>query len=209
MQALFVHGMGRTPLSGFPLLWRLRQRGISTHGFFYSVTFQSFRAISQRLQRKIAIVAAQGEYVLIGHSLGGVLIRDAVAALPPEIRRPQRIFLLGSPIRPSRMAQRVHRNWLFRLFTRDCGQLLASEARMEQVAGCDVPTTSIVGTCRILVLSRFFGEEENDGVVSHSEITANWITEEIRVRVTHTFIPSNRRVTELVVARIVEKSPFP
>ena len=205
MQALFVHGMGRTPLSGFPLLWRLRQRGISTHGFFYSVTFQSFRAISQRLQRKIAIVAAQGEYVLIGHSLGGVLIRDAVAALPPEIRRPQRIFLLGSPIRPSRMAQRVHRNWLFRLFTRDCGQLLASEARMEQVAGCDVPTTSIVGTCRILVLSRLFGEEENDGVVSHS----NWITEEIRVRVTHTFIPSNRRVTELVVARIVEKSPFP
>lgn len=204
MQALFVHGMGRTPLSGFSLLRRLRQRGISTHGFFYSVTFQSFTGISQRLQRKIAIVAARGEYVLIGHSLGGVLIRDAVAGLPPEVRRPQRIFLLGSPIRPSRMAQRIHRNWLFRLMTRDCGQLLASKSRMEQVARCEVPTTSIVGTCRILVLSRLFGEEENDGVVSHSEITADWITEEIRVRVTHTFIPSNRRVTELVVERIVE-----
>ena len=92
MQALFVHGMGRSPLSALPLLRRLKQNGITPHWYFYSVTFQSFPSISDRLERKIERLAAEGDYVLIGHSLGGVLIRDAVAALPAGTRMPTRIF---------------------------------------------------------------------------------------------------------------------
>ena len=202
MQALFVHGMGRSPLSAFPLLRRLKQNGITPHWYFYSVTFQSFPSISDRLERKIERLAAQGDYVLIGHSLGGVLIRDAVAALPAGTRMPSRIFLLGSPVRPSRIAKALRRNWLFRLATRDCVQLLGSEDRMGCVAASQVPTTSIVGTKSYKPLKRLFGDEENDCVVSYSEVCADWISEEIHLPVSHTFMPSNSLVTKTVVEKL-------
>ena len=82
MQALFVHGMGRSPLSGWPMLRQLRAAGWQTAHFGYMASLQSFDAIAQRLSRRIASTAAQGAYVLIGHSLGGVLIRAAFARLP-------------------------------------------------------------------------------------------------------------------------------
>jgi pimeloyl-ACP methyl ester carboxylesterase len=202
MQALFVHGMGRSPVSAIPMLWRLKRGGITPYWFFYMVTFQKFSSISGRLQRKIIRIASKGEYVLIGHSLGGVLIREAMASLPPGTRLPERVFLLGSPVCPSRIAQLVRRNWLYWLATRDCGQLLASEERMRQVPPCTVPTTSIIGTYSLAGLSRLFGNEENDSIVSWSEVAADWISEEVRVPVSHTFLTSNKLVSKAVVERI-------
>lgn len=202
MQALFVHGMGRSPISAIPLFWRLKRHGVSPCCFFYSVTFQPFSSISRRLQRKIITIASRGDYVLIGHSLGGVLIRDALSSLPPGMKLPERLFLLGSPVLPSRIAQRLRRNWIYRLATQDCGQLLASDERMSQVAASPVPTTSIIGTRCLPGFSSLFGNEENDSVVSSREVAADWIAEEVRIGVTHTFMPSHRSVSDAVIERI-------
>ena len=205
MQALFVHGMGRSPVSALPLLWRLERRGVLPFTFFYTVTFENFSSITRRLQNKIIDIGSNGDYVLIGHSLGGVLIRNAMASLPCSAKLPERVFLLGSPIRPSRIAQSFRQNWLYRLATQDCGQLLASEERMTSVPPSPVPTTSIIGTKCLMGLSRLFGGEENDSVVSYSEVTSDWISEEVRVPVTHTFLPSHRSVSEAVIERIPTK----
>ncbi|WP_397568368.1 esterase/lipase family protein [Schlesneria sp. T3-172] len=207
MQALFVHGMGRSPITAFPLLRQLKQNGFSPSWYFYSVTFQNFTSISRRLEQKIERLAAQGDYVLIGHSLGGVLLREAVATLPPGTRMPTRIILLGSPVRPSRIAKALKRNWLFRLATSDCGQLLASDDRMEHVAASQVPTTSIIGTKSLGPLKKLFGDEENDCVVSYSEVCADWITEEIRLPVSHTFMPSNSLVVKTVIECLKADQP--
>lgn len=206
MQALFVHGMGRSPLSALPLLWRLKKHGIIPRSFFYSVTFQGFDSIVNRLCMKIKQVAEKGDYVLVGHSLGGVLIRSAVALLPPGTRLPDRIFLLGSPVRPSRVARYLSRNWLYWLATRDCGQLLSSEERMLKVSPSTVPTTSIVGTRGLYGRLSPFGDEANDGIVSASEVAADWITEEIRVPVIHTTMPYSRRISELLIERLLSVS---
>ena len=82
MQILFVHGMGRTSLSGAPMLFYLRENGYLTNSFGYSAALSDFESIQNRLGRKITQIATQGEYVLIGHSLGGVLIRNALNNLP-------------------------------------------------------------------------------------------------------------------------------
>ncbi len=87
VQALFVHGMGRSPLSGWPLLWSLRRAGLVTRTFGYLVSTEDFAAIRRRLVARIALLATRDSYVLIGHSLGGVLIRDAVNALAARARR--------------------------------------------------------------------------------------------------------------------------
>src|SRR6186997_1581379 len=134
MQALFVHGMGRTPLSGWLLLRQLKRAGIETSTFGYFVSIESFSHIHGRLVSRIEAIAGQGDYVLIGHSLGGVLLRAASSSLAPGTRPPCHVFLLGSPTRPSRLAQTLQRNLAFRVLTGDCGRLLGSADRMAAVA---------------------------------------------------------------------------
>ncbi|MHB1084903.1 MAG: esterase/lipase family protein [Thiobacillus sp.] len=207
MQALFVHGMGRSPVSGWRLQARLRARGIAPHAFGYATPFQDFSAIRKRLVTRIHALAAQGDYVLIGHSLGGVLLRAALASLPSGTRLPRQLFLLGSPLKPARLAQKLQRNWVFRILAGDCGQLLASQARMGQIEPGSMPVNSIpvIGIVGVKGwtgrLSPFSGEE-NDGIVSVSEVSAAWLTEAIRVPVIHTYMPSSRRVAQIILERI-------
>ena len=204
MQALFVHGMGRSPISGWRLLARLRAQGIHTHTLGYAATFQNFASIRQRLVARINALSAHGDYVLIGHSLGGVLLRAAVASLPPGTRMPRQIFLLGSPIQPSCLAQKLQHNWLFRALAGDCGQLLASPTRMAAIEAGSVPTISVVGVSGWTGWLSPFKDEANDGLVSVAEASAAWLTEEIRIPAWHTYLPSNKQVADLVLERIVQ-----
>lgn len=199
--------MGRSPLSGWRLLVRLRARGITPHALAYVTPFQNFDSIRNRLVARINALAAQGDYVLIGHSLGGVLLRAAVASLPAGVRLPRQIFLLGSPVRPPRLAHTLRRNWLFRLLAGDCGQLLASVERMAHIeAGTvsvgSVPVIGIVGVRGWRGRWSPFGDELNDGIVAESEARAAWMSEVIRVRIFHTYMPSSGQVAALVLERV-------
>jgi pimeloyl-ACP methyl ester carboxylesterase len=205
MQILFVHGMGRTPLSGAPLLFYLRKNGYSTSTYGYSAALTDFNSIRNRLRRKIIQIASQGEYVLIGHSLGGVLLRSALSELPENSRAPAHVFLLGSPVSASRMARKLGEGSLFRLLTGDCGQLLASGERMAKIASLSVSNTSIVGIKGINGKFSPFLDELNDGVVALSETSADWINDEIRVPVIHTFLPSSALVANALLLVLKEK----
>ena len=202
MHALFVHGMGRTPLSGWHMLARLRTAGIHTHTLGYVAAFQRFDSIQQRLVARITALSRVGDYVLIGHSLGGVLILAAVAALPPGTKPPRQIFLLGTPIQPSHYAMTLRRNWLFRLLAGDCGQLLASSSRMAAIGATRIPTISVVGVAGWRGWPSPFGGELNDGIVSIAETHADWITEEIRLPMWHTYLPSKKQIADLILARL-------
>ena len=204
MRALFVHGMGRSPISGWPLLWKLRRGGISTQTFWYSTTFADFSTITRRLISVITTLAEAGDYMLIGHSLGGVLLRAAVNALPCGVRRPRHLFLLASPIQPARLAQRLAGNTLYRLITGDCGQLLASAPRMASVGAVTIPTTAIAGTRGWRGRSGIFNGESNDGIVSLTEVSAAWLDAPEQVQTIHTLLPSSRHVGEIILRRASE-----
>lgn len=204
VQVLFVHGMGRSPLSGGVLLWKLRRAGLTTRTFGYAVSFENFPRIRERLVAAISRLSERGDYVLIGHSLGGVLLRAAINSLPAGTRLPRHLFLLGSPVRPSRLAQRFGTHWLFRLVTRDCGRLLASTSRMAAIGAVAVPTTCIAGIAGTTGTPSYFSGELNDGIVSLSEVTADWAVEHVHVPVFHTLMPSSPRVAELVLKRILK-----
>jgi pimeloyl-ACP methyl ester carboxylesterase len=201
MQALFVHGMGRSSLSGWRLLAGLRAQGVATHTFGYVATLQNFASIRERLVARVNALSADGEYVLIGHSLGGVLLRAAVVSLPAGTRQPSRIFLLGSPIQPSRLARKLRRNWIYRGLAGDCGQLLASSSRMAAIGQSHIPVTCIVGVSGWRGRLSPFKDELNDGIVSVSEVSAAWVDEEVRVPVLHTYMPSNSRVVQAILER--------
>jgi pimeloyl-ACP methyl ester carboxylesterase len=194
--------MGRSPLSGRRLLARLRAGGVITHAFGYATPFQNFASIRNRLVARIDVLAAQGDYVLIGHSLGGVLLRAAVASLPKGTRLPRKIFLLGSPVKPARMALKLQRNWIYRILAGDCGQLLASHPRMAQIEPGSIPTTCILGVAGWKGRLSPFRGEMNDGIVSVSEASAEWIAEEIHLPLLHTYMPSNRHVAKVILERL-------
>ena len=202
MRALFVHGMGRTPLSGLPLLWQLRRGGMQTGTFAYSVALETFAGIEERLVSRISAVAVEGSYVVIGHSLGGGLLRAALDSLPPGIRPPQHIFLLASPLRPSRLAQKLGANPVYRMLAGDCGQLLGSTVRMAGIGPMAVQTTAIVGSRGLPWPTDVFAGEANDGVVSVAEASAEWIHDQVLVDCVHTLLPSSRRVGEIILERL-------
>jgi pimeloyl-ACP methyl ester carboxylesterase len=202
MQVLFVHGMGRSPLSGWPLLRRLRSAGFSTDSFGHCVSLESSDGIIRRLEQRLVQMAAAGPYVLVGHSLGGVLLRQSLRDLPATVRRPERLFLLGSPVQTSSLAARLGRNRLYGLLTGDSGRMLGSPERMAAIGTPTVPVTAIVGIKGWSVMAGLLPGEANDGIVTVAETSAPWLTDVVQVGVTHTFLPSDARVTREILARL-------
>jgi pimeloyl-ACP methyl ester carboxylesterase len=202
MQVLFVHGMGRSPLSGWPLLLRLRRAGLRTHTFGHLVSHENAATIVGRLVERMTQIASAGEYVLVGHSLGGVLLREALRALPGTARPPKRLFLLGSPVQRSAIAARMGSNPLYRLLTGDCGRMLGSPQRMAAVGAPAVPVTAVVGVKSWSLFVNLLPNESNDGVVTLAEASAPWLTDVVQVPVTHTFLPTDARVSDVILARL-------
>jgi pimeloyl-ACP methyl ester carboxylesterase len=199
MIILFVHGMGRSKLSGWNLLRLLRSAGLRTTTFSYATARESFAAIQARLETRITTIASTERYTVIGHSLGGVLLRAALNALPAEARRPRHVFLLGSPISTTRLAVKLKEYPVFRLLTGDCGQLLASTERMAAVGALSDPLTSVVGVTGIRLTRSYFEDEPNDGVVAESEVSAHWISSKIRLPIVHTLLPASSQVADIII----------
>jgi pimeloyl-ACP methyl ester carboxylesterase len=202
MKVLFVHGLGRSPLSGWPLLRQLNTAGFEVGSFGYLTSVESFSVIAKRLAERISNIASQGEYVLIGHSLGGVLIRVAVNSLPAKVRRPTQVFLLGSPCRASRLAQRFGGNPVFRWLSGDCGVLLGSEQWMSRLGSIDSPTTGIAGVKGVTWRRGPFGGEPNDGIVTLSEVSAEWLVDQVKLPVVHTLLPASKQVAGIIIERL-------
>ena len=184
------------------MLRHLRRAGLATQTFGYSVSRQSVAEILASLVARLGQLASRGDYVLIGHSLGGVLLRSAVANLPAGIRRPRHLFLLGSPLAPSRFARWLRNNPLFTALTRDAGDLLGSAERMAHIGPVSVPTTAIVGTGGLPRALSPFGDEVNDGIVALSEVSADWLPDQVLLPVSHTVLPASRRVARIVLQRL-------
>lgn len=195
--AVLVHGMGRTPLSMLFLAARLRQRGIRSTTFGYFAGHGSFDAIAARLTDKLATQPAG--YLAVGHSLGGLLLRKAIADLS-ELARPSHLFLLGTPNQPSRLAQRLRHRPIYRALTGDAGQFLADEARLGALRDLGLPTTVIAGTAGPIWPNGPFREEPNDGVVSLAE--TRLAGAELRaLPLLHTFLMNSAEVADLIAEK--------
>jgi hypothetical protein len=196
MQAILIHGMGRTPLSQLLLARRLRRNGFAVHLFGYS-TLQSFGTCVARLTSRVRALDTRKPFVLVGHSLGCVLIRAALPMLEPV--RPAACFFLAPPSKVTKAARFFAKNRLYRLLARDCGRLLADEAFMASLPKPAVPVRVYAGTagCR----GRFspFKQEANDGILAISETPLNADDDVVRVPTIHTLIMNSVIVSRDIV----------
>lgn len=199
MRVLLVHGLGRTPLSLAGLYRALRRAGHEPEFFGYWAFAEPYQRIRRRLVARLRAAASGGQPVaLIGHSLGGLLLRHALAEVPDL--QVHQLIMLGTPNRPPRMARAAAR-WLpFRALTRSCGGVLASATAYAEIPVPSVRYTLFAGTAGWRRPRGIFGDEPHDGFVSVGETRILDADEPVLLPVRHTFMMDNPRLRELVVA---------
>jgi hypothetical protein len=206
LRAILVHGMGRTPAAMLVLAARLRAAGLRPDLFAYSAALEGWEGCVGRLKGFIDRRAAGTDFVVVGHSLGTVLLR---AALPRLARPPVACFLLAPPTQASLAARRFAPRRLYRLLTGEMGQKLASQPFMEALPLPAVPTRIYAGTGGPRGRYAFFGNEPNDGVLAVRETRLA----DIPLRTVpslHTFIMNSRVVTEDIARFVRARVPgFP
>ncbi len=197
MQAILIHGMGRTPLSQFLLARRLRRHGLRVRLFGYS-TMQSFGTCARRLESRVRALGKQEPFVLVGHSLGCVLIRAVLPRLEPI--RPVACFFLAPPSKVTRAARYFENNPLYRFLTRDSGQRLANETFMQSLPLPVVPVRVYAGTAGWKGRFSPFKHEDNDGILAVSETPLYVDAPVVRVPALHTFIMNSPMVVGDIAA---------
>jgi hypothetical protein len=200
---VLVHGLGRTRLSMLRLAIYLGRHGVEPHLFGYIPAFAQFDASSLRLQRRLEQLGRE-EYVVVGHSLGGLLLRKAVSQLGPETRPPCRLIMLGTPNQSPRLARRVG-NWpLYRIISGDAGRLMASPDRLARLAVPKLPMTVVAGTAGPAWKWGPLAGLVNDGLVAVSETRLDAGEEFIELPVWHAFMMNHWRVREIILERCFE-----
>jgi pimeloyl-ACP methyl ester carboxylesterase len=162
---VLVHGIWMTGLELGLLAWRLRGCGYRTSIFRYHSLLNTVAQNASQLRQRIEELGNSRVH-LVGHSLGGLVILQALQEQPELVKG--RIVLLGSPVNGSVIAQRLHRYRLSRWLIGNSGEqaLLGDGPRWRGTQSIGVISgTRPVGVGQLL--GGFDGP--NDGTVAVSE----------------------------------------
>jgi len=201
MNVLLVHGLGRTSLSLRRLGRDLADAGHRPEYFGYRPWAESYAAMRNRLAVRLVMLSEQGPYALIGHSLGGLLLRDALCHAGG--RMPELLVLLAAPAAPPRAARLAWRLPPFRWFARDAGRELVEWAAPGEIPDPRYRCLVIAGTRGPGGRWTPFRGEANDGILAVSETAIGSAARLATVRATHTFImnhPDTRAIIREALA---------
>ncbi|CAG7856227.1 hypothetical protein MCAMS1_00635 [biofilm metagenome] len=199
MQAILVHGMGRTPLSMYLLAYRLIAAGIKPTLFAYCVTIENWAGCTKRLGQFIEAHAGEAPYVIVTHSLGSVLTRQV---LPSLSCKPVACFFLAPPTQACDAARRLAPKWWYRALTGEMGQLLANQEFMSSLPIPGMLTKVYAGTAGLTGRYSPFGEDANDGILMVKETQLPSAVMQT-VPSLHTFIMNNSNLIGDIIKEIV------
>lgn len=189
-----VHGLWMRGAAMALLRRRLEPHGFQVYEFTYSSVTGSLKANAAALAAFVA--ATPGHTVhLIGHSLGGVVIREMLESRDPRLTRVGRVVCLGSPLRGSRTAARLARLPGGRRAIGNCiAELNARGGFTAWAPGSEAG--SIAGRVPF-GLGRLFGPfpEPNDGTVAVAETRVDG-AEHVVLPVSHFAFLWSKRVAE-------------
>lgn len=195
MQAILIHGMGRTPLSMVLLAYRLHKAGMKISLFWYCVMLERFKPCVNRLKRFIEQRVKDDKYIIVAHSLGSVLSREAVPLLS---YKPSAVFFLAPPTIVCQIAQRLRfRSW-YLLLAGEMGQLLADSDFMTSLPPPSVPTYIYSGNAGLSGRFSPFGGDPNDGILAVKETHLKGALCQT-VPSLHTFIMNNPLIAKNII----------
>ncbi|HEX5727745.1 MAG TPA: alpha/beta fold hydrolase [Longimicrobiaceae bacterium] len=180
---VLVHGMGRTKLSMRPLARALEREGYRVLNWGYSSTADSIPALADALSRAVARGTGAAPRVhFVGHSLGNILVRRALAERP--LPRAGRVVMLAPPNQGAASAGEAapYLAWL-----------LPPLRELDPERG----TVRAIPTPRAVEIGVVAGEK--DGKVSVEETHLAGERDHVVVPAAHSFIMGRRDVQALVV----------
>ena len=201
MVILLVHGLGRTRRSFFLLSRRLANYGHTPDFFSYSSRTESHDSILARLVTKLqALADTETEVGLVGHSFGGLLLREAIAVVPKlKVRH---LVMLGTPNCGARLARALYACIPPRLLSGTCRECLIKEAWFRNLPELSVPYSVVAGTTGWRGPLNPFNGEVNDGAVAVSETLVKSDDNPVLVPSLHTFLMNSRLVYRLIVEKL-------
>jgi hypothetical protein len=197
LAVLLVHGLGRTPLSFLSLRGRLKAWGYRPELFAYAAVAQGYELIVERLVRRLERLAvSERRYAVVGHSLGGILLRSAIPRI--QGRPPEHLVMLGTPNRLPRVARRLSSHRMYHRLLGECGANLAREDFYAALPVPEIPYTIVAGTRGLPGDWSPFDGEPNDGIVAVSETRIRPDDAVVQLPVTHTFMMNNRELQAVI-----------
>ena len=203
MNIVCLHGMGRTRYSMAGLGRHLRGEGHRVHLFGYQrrASLQQAAVSLAAFLRSRDLADGGKDLGFVGHSAGGVLLRYLAAELPEF--QAGRSVCLGSPIAGSIIARHYAHHWAVRVA---CGPILAS-LHPDRVGKLPLPPcelAAVAGTAQTaflpasVLMRPIAAGRDSDSTVLVEETRLASMSDWIAVPVLHTFLPTSRRVHELV-----------
>ncbi len=197
---LLVHGLWRTPICMLGLGRRLRADGHAVRQFAYLTIAESYDRIVTRLAAQLTSMAAAGPYAVVGYSLGGVLLRDALSRIDGP--QPVHFVMMGTPNRAPLLARRLAVFAPFNWAVGEGGSKLSQEEFFRDLPRPCCPYTLIAGTRGPVGRLSPFLDAANDGIVAVDETRVCDDDPVIEVPVTHAFLPNASAVQSVVAERV-------
>ncbi len=192
-RVVLLHGLLRSDGSMEEMQDYLEKRGYQVQNIDYPSTEYGLNALADRIAGQLYPGAEQGATPLymVGHSMGGVLIR-LIAARHPAISITAAVEL-GPPNQGSRLASKLKDNDLYQWVYGPAGQQLATE-QFPDIPPVNFPIGIIAGHHSIDPISSTLLEGEDDGKVLLSETLLPEATDHITLPVTHAFMMKDDEV---------------
>jgi len=153
---ILLHGLGRGPVTMWPMGLALRRAGFQTLAIGYPSRRGTIAGLTAGIAQRLP---AEGVLGFVGHSLGGVLAKRLMRGLPPERRG--RIVQLGSPNAGSALAGRL------RVLEPVMGPVMAELEPGAIPDDGDLEIGAIAGTAALAAYGRITGIAGlNDGKVT-------------------------------------------
>ena len=191
---ILLHGLWMPALVMDLLAMRLRRCGYRVHSFAY----HSLAATLADNARQLAAFVREQDSTpihLVGHSLGGLVILQALQVQPELVSG--RIVLLGSPVNGSTVARRLQRSRSLRwLLGRSGHHGLVGEGP----AWRGQLQLGVIAGERAMGIGQMIGglAGDNDGTVAVAETQLEQASGSLRVNTTHTGLLVSREVADEV-----------
>lgn len=195
--ALVLHGLIRSRFSMNGIVRHLASEGYTAYTVGYPSTRLSIEDHAVFLHKIIDGQKQATEIHLIGHSMGGLVIRTTLAQFPdPRVRR---VVMMGTPNLGAQRADTFSRVWLFPVILGPAGmQLVTSKGgiihSLPPIAPVEVGIIA-GGTGGKRGIDPFFGED-NDGIVSVASTRLPGARDFLVVPYLHAILPDSKTIHE-------------
>lgn len=210
---VLLHGLGRTFRSMNPMARALGRKGHQVLNIDYASRTATTAALAHDIATEIARLAPEGKLDFITHSLGGILLRVAVAIGALPVERIGRVVMLGPPNSGSELVNTLtSRPCLATVYRK-----VAGPAGMELGVGADgvadrLPPVSfevgvVAGTRSVNPVFSSLIPRPNDGKVPVARTTVAGMRDMIVLPYAHPLMMRAPEVIEYAI-RFVETGKF-